>query len=131
MILNSIFEFMTSYFTFFTTINKDGNGAHAILKCMSYQNYKSINSFATRFIFDNLKQIYYSYQLGKIILAKELLLKVRNLFRWPYFAKKMCKYYQFANQWNSNALKEAKHEKSQCYQLCLIFPNFFFFAQNV
>ena len=44
MILNSIFEFMTSYFTFFTTINKDGNGAHAILKCMSYQNCKSINN---------------------------------------------------------------------------------------
>ena len=53
MILNSIFEFMTSYFTFFTTINKDGNGAHAILKCMSYQNCKSINtSCTTRFIFN-------------------------------------------------------------------------------
>ena len=58
---------------------------------------------------------------GKIVLAKELWLNMRNLFWWwPYFAKKMCKYYQFANQWNSNALKEAKHEKSQCCQLCLI-----------
>ena len=45
------------------------------------------------------------------------------------FCEKMCKYYQFANQWNSNALKEAKHEKSQCYQLCLIFPNFFFLSK--
>ena len=59
---------------------------------------------------------------GKIVLAKELWLNMRNLFWWwPYFAKKMCKYYQFANQWNSNALKEAKHEKFQCYQLCQTF----------